>query len=165
MRIFISSGTARCIISPRSTNQWYRKRSSYIAGGRRGAFLEVVRRLPRSALLYSGLFDTPIKQIVDRPEARAGLGCLMCHSIVQVKSTMGQGDFFLEYPKLHELAASENPLVRRLHDFIVRLNPEPHRRTFLKPFMARGHRGVLFFVPQGSSGRAGESLPVDSGLQ
>jgi Tfp pilus assembly protein PilF len=87
------------------------------------------------ALLYSGLFDTPIKQIVDRPEARAGLGCLMCHSIVEVKSTMGQGDFFLEYPKLHELAASENPLVRRLHDFVVRLNPEPHRRTFLKPFM------------------------------
>ena len=59
----------------------------------------------------------------------------MCHSIVQVKSTMGQGDFFLEYPKLHELAASENPLVRGFHDFVVRLNPEPHRRTFLKPFM------------------------------
>jgi len=48
---------------------------------------------------------------------------------------MGQGDFFLEYPKLHELAASDNPLVRKLHDFVVRLNPEPHRRTFLKPFM------------------------------
>ena len=59
----------------------------------------------------------------------------MCHSIVEVKSTMGQGDFFLEYPKLHELAASENPIVRKLHDFVVRLNPEPHRRTFLKPFM------------------------------
>src|SRR5258707_12363211 len=87
------------------------------------------------ALLFSGLFDPPIEQIVDRPEARAGLGCLMCHSIVQVKSTMGQGDFFLEYPKLHELAASDNPLVRKLHDFVVRLNPEPHRRTFLKPFM------------------------------
>jgi Flp pilus assembly protein TadD len=60
---------------------------------------------------------------------------MMCHSIVQVKSTMGQGDFLLEYPKLHELAASNNPLVRGLHDFMVRLNPEPHRRVFLKPFM------------------------------
>ena len=59
----------------------------------------------------------------------------MCHSVVQVKSTMGQGDFVLEYPKLHELAASENPVVRALHDFLVRVNPEPHRRTFLKPFM------------------------------
>jgi tetratricopeptide (TPR) repeat protein len=26
-------------------------------------------------------------------------------------------------------------LVRGLHDFMVRLNPEPHRRVFLKPFM------------------------------
>jgi tetratricopeptide (TPR) repeat protein len=48
---------------------------------------------------------------------------------------MGQGDFYLEYPKLHELAASKNPLVRRLHDFMINLNPEPHRRVFLKPFM------------------------------
>jgi len=59
----------------------------------------------------------------------------MCHSIVEVKSTMGQGDFFLEYPKLHELAASENPFVRKLHDFVVRLNPSRTAALFLKPFM------------------------------
>lgn len=116
-------------------NQWYRKSIEYMQ--------DVVGVKPSKwcagchdpALLYSGLFDTPIKKIVNRPEARAGLGCLMCHSIVEVKSTMGQGDFFLEYPKLHELAANENPVIRSLHDFVVRLNPEPHRRTFLKPFM------------------------------
>src|SRR2546425_983084 len=116
-------------------NQWYRKSIEYmqdVAGVRSSKWCAGCHD---PALLYSGLFDTPIKQIVDRPEARAGLGCLMCHSIVEVKGTMGQGDFFLEYPKLHELAASENPLVRKLHDFVVRLNPEPHRRTFLKPFM------------------------------
>ena len=116
-------------------NQWYRKSIEYmqeVAGVRSSKWCAGCHD---PALLYSGLFDTPIKQIVDRPEARAGLGCMMCHSIVEVKSTMGQGDFFLEYPKLHEMAASESPLVRRLHDFVVRLNPEPHRRTFLKPFM------------------------------
>jgi Flp pilus assembly protein TadD len=116
-------------------NQWYRKSIEYmqdVAGVRSSKWCAGCHD---PALLYSGLFDTPIKQIVSRPEARAGLGCLMCHSIVEVKSTMGQGDFFLEYPKLHELAASENPLVRKLHDFVVLLNPEPHRRTFLKPFM------------------------------
>ena len=48
---------------------------------------------------------------------------------------MGQADFYLEYPKLHELAASKNPVVRWLHDFSIKLNPEPHRRVFLKPFM------------------------------
>ena len=50
-------------------------------------------------MLYSGLMDTPIKQIVHTPEAQAGLGCMMCHSIAHVKSTMGQGDFYLEYPE------------------------------------------------------------------
>jgi tetratricopeptide (TPR) repeat protein len=116
-------------------NQWYRKSVEYMQ--------DVVGTKPSKwcggchdpAVLYAGKMDTPIKQIVHTPEAQAGLGCMMCHSIAQVKSTMGQGDFFLEYPKLHELAASKNPAMVWLHDFMVRLNPEPHRRVFLKPFM------------------------------
>jgi len=87
------------------------------------------------AVLYAGKMDTPIKTFVHSPEAQAGMGCMMCHSIARVKSTMGQADFFLEYPELHELAASKNPFVRTMHDFLVHLNPEPHRRVFLKPFM------------------------------
>jgi len=116
-------------------NQWYRKSIEYMQ--------DTVGTKPSKwcggchdpAVLYSGLMDTPIKQIVHRPEAQAGLGCMMCHSIAAVKSTMGQADFYLEYPKLHEMAASKSPVVRGLHDFLVRLNPEPHRRVFLKPFM------------------------------
>jgi Flp pilus assembly protein TadD len=116
-------------------NQWYRKSIEYmqdVAGVKPSKWCAGCHD---PALLFSGLMDTPIKQTVNRPEARAGLSCMMCHSIVQVKSTMGQGDFVLEYPRLHALAASENPVVRGLHDFMVRLNPEPHRRVFLKPFM------------------------------
>ncbi len=116
-------------------NQWYRKSIEYmqdVAGVKPSRWCAGCHD---PALLFSGLMDTPIKQTVNRPEARAGLSCMMCHSIVKVKSTMGQGDFVLEYPKLHALAASENPVVRGLHDFMVRLNPEPHRRVFLKPFM------------------------------
>ena len=116
-------------------NQWYRKSIEYmqdVAGVKPSKWCAGCHD---PALLYSGLFDTPIKQIVDRPEARAGLGCMMCHSISGVKSTMGQGDFFLEYPKLHELAASKSPTVRWFHDFVINLNPEAHRRVFLKPFM------------------------------
>jgi len=116
-------------------NQWYRKSIEYmqdVAGVQPSKWCAGCHD---PALLFSGMMDTPIKQNVDKPEARAGLSCMMCHSIVQVKSTMGQGDFVLEYPKLHELAASENPVIRGLHDFMVRLNPEPHRRVFLKPFM------------------------------
>ena len=116
-------------------NQWYRKSVEYMQ--------DVVGTRPSKwcggchdpAVLYSGKMDTPIKQIVHTPEAQAGLGCMMCHSIADVKSTMGQGDFYLEYPKLHELAATKNPVLRGLHDFLIKLNPEPHRRVFLKPFM------------------------------
>jgi len=116
-------------------NQWYRKSIEYMQ--------DTIGTKPSKwcggchdpAVLYSGLMDTPIKQIVHRPEAQAGLGCMMCHSIASVKSSMGQGDFYLEYPTLHELAATRNPIARGLHDFLVRLNPEPHRRVFLKPFM------------------------------
>jgi tetratricopeptide (TPR) repeat protein len=116
-------------------NQWYRKSIEYmqdVAGVKASKWCAGCHD---PALLFSGMFDTPVRQIENTPAAQAGLSCMMCHSIVQVKSTMGQGDFVLEYPKLHELAASENPVMRSLHDFMVKVNPEPHRRTFLKPFM------------------------------
>jgi len=116
-------------------NQWYRKSIEYMQ--------DTIGTRPSKwcggchdpAVLYAGKMDRPIKEFVHAPEAQAGLGCMMCHSIARVKSTMGQGDFYLEYPKLHELAASQNPIVRMLHDFLTNLNPEPHRRVFLKPFM------------------------------
>ena len=116
-------------------NQWYRKSIEYMQDRIGTKPSKWCGGCHDPAVLYSGLMDTPIKQIVHRPEAQAGLGCMMCHSIAKVKSTMGQADFYLEYPKLHELAASKNPIVRTLHDFLVNLNPEPHRRVFLKPFM------------------------------
>ncbi len=95
-------------------NQWYRKSIEYMQ--------DTIGTKPSKwcggchdpAVLYAGMMDTPIKQIVHRPEAQAGLGCMMCHSIANVKSTMGQGDFYLEYPKLHELAATKNPIAREL---------------------------------------------------
>src|ERR1700758_2170082 len=60
---------------------------------------------------------------------------MMCNAIDDVKRTMGQADFHLENTELNELAASKNQDVRTLHDFLIQLNPEPHRRAFLKPFM------------------------------
>src|SRR6516165_3319262 len=116
-------------------NQWYRKSIEYMQEVNGVKPSKWCAGCHDPALLYSGMMDIPIKQIVNTPQAQAGMGCMMCHSIVQVKSTMGQGDFMLEYPELHELAASENPAMRWLHDYMVKVNPEPHRRVFLKPFM------------------------------
>ena len=116
-------------------NQWYRKSIEYMQDVNGVKPSKWCAGCHDPALLYSGMMDTPIKEIVHRPEAQAGMGCMMCHSIVSVKSTMGQGDFMLEYPELHELAATKNPVLRWIHDFSIKLNPEPHRRVFLKPFM------------------------------
>ncbi len=115
-------------------NQWYRKSIEYMQ--------DVVGTRPSKwcagchdhAVFFNGRFDRPIKEQIDTPEAQAGLSCTSCHSIVHVKSTMGQGDFTIEYPPLHDLAASENPVLSRVHDFLIYADPEPHRRTFLKPF-------------------------------
>ena len=116
-------------------NAWYRKSIEYMQDTIGVKSSKWCAGCHDPALLYSGMFDRPIREVEDTPAGQAGLGCMMCHSISQVKSTMGQADFLLEYPVLHKMAASKNPVVVRLHDFLTELNPEPHRRVFLKPFM------------------------------
>ena len=115
-------------------NQWYRKSIEYMQ--------DVVGTQPSKwcagchdhAVFFNGRFDRPIKEQINTPEAQAGLSCTSCHSIVHVGSTMGQGDFTIEYPPLHDLAASENPVLAKVHDYLLYTDPEPHRRTFLKSF-------------------------------
>jgi tetratricopeptide (TPR) repeat protein len=115
-------------------NQWYRKSVEYMQ--------DVVGTKPSKwcagchdhAVFFNGRFDRPIKEQIDTPEAQAGLSCTSCHAITRVKSTMGQGDFVIEYPPLHDLAASENIVLRTVHDKLLTLDPQPHRDTFLKPF-------------------------------
>jgi tetratricopeptide (TPR) repeat protein len=116
-------------------NAWYRKSIEYMQDTVGIQSSKWCAGCHDPALLFSGMFDRPIREVEDTPAGQAGLGCMMCHSFVKVKSSMGQGDYELEYPVMHRLAASKNPYVRWLHDFVVNLNPEPHRRVFLKPFM------------------------------
>lgn len=116
-------------------NQWYRKSIEYMQ--------DTVGIRPSKwcagchdpALLLTGMFDRPVREVENTPEGQAGLGCVMCHSIVAVGSSMGQNDYVLQYPPLNDLATSKNPAVHRLVDFLLKLNPEPHRRVFMKPFV------------------------------
>jgi tetratricopeptide (TPR) repeat protein len=87
------------------------------------------------AVMFAGKWATPIREQIDTPEAHAGLGCLSCHAISRVGGTMGNGDFTLQYNAIHDLAVSDNPVIHTLARFLTYTNPEPHRRTFLKPFM------------------------------
>ena len=115
-------------------NQWYRRSIEYMQ--------EVVGTTPSKwcagchdhAVFFNGRFDRPIHEQIDTPEAQAGLGCTSCHAIVHVGSSMGQGEFVVEYPPMHNLAASDNPILSRVHDLLITLAPGPHRETFLKPF-------------------------------
>ena len=115
-------------------NQWYRRSIEYMQ--------DVVGPTPSKwcagchdhAVFFNGRFDQPIREQIDTPEAQAGLSCTSCHAIVHVGSTMGQGEFVIEYPPLHDLAASDNPFLRGAHDLLINLAPGPHRDTFLKPF-------------------------------
>jgi tetratricopeptide (TPR) repeat protein len=115
-------------------NQWYRKSIEYmqdVAGVEPSKWCAGCHD---HAVFFNGRFDRPIKEQIDTAEAQAGLACTSCHAIVRVGSSMGQGDFTVEYPPLHDLAASEHPVLRRAHDTLIHLAPEPHRNTFLKPF-------------------------------
>src|SRR5262249_48923586 len=88
------------------------------------------------AVFFNGRFDRPIKEQMDTPEAQNGLGCMSCHAIVHVGSSMGNGDFTVEYPPLHELASSKSRVIQAMDYFLTYLNPKPHKKTFLKPYMA-----------------------------
>ena len=116
-------------------NQFYRKSIEYMQ--------DVVGTKPSKwcagchdhALFFNGRFDKPVKDQIDTPEAQTGLGCMSCHSIVQVDGSMGNGGFTMAYPPLHDLANSKNKYMRKVHDFLTRLDPEPHKRSFMKTFM------------------------------
>ncbi|MDZ7289566.1 MAG: tetratricopeptide repeat protein [candidate division KSB1 bacterium] len=86
------------------------------------------------ALLVSGMIEQPRQELAKAPEAHAGISCTACHSIVQVKSTMGQADYIVEEMPLNEWATSENKLWRELYNFLLRIDPAPHRKAMLKSF-------------------------------
>jgi tetratricopeptide (TPR) repeat protein len=116
-------------------NQFYRKSIEYmqdVAGTRPSKWCAGCHD---HAVFFNGRFDRPIREQIDTPEAQAGLGCMSCHAIVHVGGSMGNADFTVEYPPLHELATNPNVFIQALDRFLIYLNPKPHRATFLKPFM------------------------------
>jgi len=116
-------------------NQFYRKSIEYMQDVAGTKPTKWCAGCHDHAVFFNGRFEKPIKDQIDTPEAQAGLGCVSCHMITRVDGSMGNGGFTIEYPSLHELAASKNPYLRAIDKFLTYLDPEPHRRTFMKPFM------------------------------
>jgi tetratricopeptide (TPR) repeat protein len=116
-------------------NQFYRKSIEYMQEIRGTQASKWCAGCHDHAVFFNGRFDRPIKEQIDTPEAQNGLGCLSCHSIIHVDGSVGNGGFTIEYPPLHELASSRNLLIRTMDNFLTYVDPEPHRKTFMKPFM------------------------------
>ncbi len=115
-------------------NQWYRKSIVY---------MQEVNGIEPSkwcggchdpAILLNGIMDRPIEENLHTPAAQAGLACTACHSMEKVKDTMGNSGYVIKYPPLHDIASSDNRFFRSLHNYLIRLDPEPHKKSFLKPF-------------------------------
>ena len=115
-------------------NQWYRKSVTYMQDVNGIQPSKWCGGCHDPAILLNGVMDKPIRENLHTPAAQAGLACTACHSIDRVKDTMGNSGYVIKYPPLHDIAASENPLIRNLHNYLIRLDPEPHKKSFLKPF-------------------------------
>ena len=115
-------------------NQWYRKSITYMQEVNGIQSSKWCGGCHDPAILLNGVMDKPIRENLHTPAAQAGLACTACHSIERVKDTMGNSGYVIKYPPLHDIAASDNPIIRNLHNYLIRLDPEPHKKSFLKPF-------------------------------
>ncbi|MEZ5394076.1 MAG: tetratricopeptide repeat protein [Bryobacterales bacterium] len=116
-------------------NQFYRKSIEYMQETAGVQASKWCAGCHDHAMFFNGRFEQPAIEQIDTPEAQAGLGCMSCHSITSVESTMGNGGFEMTYPPLHELMTTENEVLRTINKYVINTAPAPHRKAFLKPFM------------------------------
>ncbi len=78
-------------------------------------------------------FDDPNYDLVSDPTAQAGITCTVCHSITNINSVRGNGDYTIEEPTHYPFAYSDNRLLRWVNRQLVKAKPAFHKKTFLKP--------------------------------
>jgi len=83
--------------------------------------------------LFSGNFDNPHYDPDADPGASAGITCVGCHSITQVNSPRGNGDYTLEAPPRYPFAFSDNAFLKAVNRQLIKAKPAFHQQTFLKP--------------------------------
>jgi tetratricopeptide (TPR) repeat protein len=83
-----------------------------------------------------------------------GVGCVGCHAMTDVSARTGNGRFTLSLAQNYPFADRQTGWQRRMHDFLLRVRPAPHRTAYLKPeihssseFCGTCHR-QSFNVPQ-----------------
>ncbi len=104
-----------------------------------------------TGLLDDPRFDDPALDPHD-PVGSASISCTVCHSVVDVRGTRGNGEFTVEESPHYPFTFSESPLLRWVNRQLVKAKPAFHKRTFLKPeihhsgeFCATCHK---VFIPE-----------------
>ncbi len=82
---------------------------------------------------FSGAFDQPDYDDVNHPTSQAGITCTVCHAITHVNSTQGNADYVIEEPIQYPFTYSDNPLLQKVNELLVKAKPSFHKKTFLKP--------------------------------
>jgi hypothetical protein len=88
--------------------------------------------------LDGGPFEDP--SLKAQPTAHAGLTCVSCHAITHVNSVKGNADYTIEEPLQYPFTYSDNWLLQKVNEYLVKSKPDLHKKTFLKPF----HRTAEF---------------------
>lgn len=81
-------------------------------------------------LTAGGRLDTPGHMV-------EGVTCLGCHAIRKVLDTSGVASYSWGPPEDYLFAGRQSYLPRKLHNYVVRLNPALHRRDMARPPLAR----------------------------
>ena len=83
---------------------------------------------------FSGKFDDPNYDDVMDPTAHAGISCAVCHAIQSIDSHVGNADYTIDEPKHYPFTYSENSLLQKLNELMVKAKPAFHKHEMLKPF-------------------------------
>ncbi len=117
-------------------DQWYRKSIEYMQDTIGIKSSMWCAGCHDQAVAFTDMMQKyPIREIEHTPEALAGLSCVSCHSIQRVTSSMGNGSYIFKYPPLDRLVSSKNPLIRKITDYSILLDPKPHREAFFQPYL------------------------------
>jgi hypothetical protein len=77
-------------------------------------------------LSEGGRLDTP-------GHMNEGVTCLTCHAMRRVLDTAGVASYLYEPPSDYIFSGYDNPVARKLHNFVVQLNPSLHRHDMARP--------------------------------
>ena len=56
-----------------------------------------------------------------------GVSCMTCHGTKQITNLKGVGSYLFEPARDYLFAYSDNPILRGLHDYLIKINPKQHR--------------------------------------